>query len=424
VMELLGNRQATVEVDEVYGVMAASGVEIPMASEHTKEKAWEAWIEHAVKSGHIRWLLMPEAIASLDIVNKQATRNCIVPPFHIRHKVSSGSALDSVRSLGPVGVHSGTVSVTGRRIGSCRLLTKLGVVHEPTPNLIHRHITLILFGRGRWKRAQQVASAFGGGRYNLQQLTMIARTLADNFGRAMKAVIARSQEDFRPRFRSRLQDWVWSDFIRLQIDMMPGMNDGIAYLARLSHEHISIDAVVVLGSYKPVNTLEVIDLGGRTGDDRCIFMIVERPPTASAAAATGADDFALHKVAVTLAVTGEYEPFVKQLPLKSFNIGGTNCWYCGFPNSKRQGGQQSTLRDPMVQADMLYYRRRAALERLSNRLHARWIRLRASAAVATKKSSIVKEKAQARPSLKIKDARLRIRLSSLRRATIMCAPIR
>jgi hypothetical protein len=338
---------------------------------------------------------MPEVITSLDIVNEQATRNCIVPPFHVRHLVSSGSTLGSVRPLGPVDVHTGTVSVTGRRIGYCRLLTKLGAVHGSTPDFIHPDITLISFGRGQWKRAQQVASAFGRGCYNLQQLTMIARTLADNFGRAMKAVMARSQKDFRPRFRSRLQKSVWSDFMRIQASMIPGMYSGIPYLARLSHEHISVNAVVVLGSYKPVNALEVIDLGGRTLDDRCIFMIVERPTTASAVAATGANGFALHKVAVTLAVTGEYEPFVQQLPLESFNIGGMNCWYCGLPNSDRQGRQQSATRDPMVQVDMDYARRRAVLERLSRRLHARSIRLRASAAataavaVAIKEGSIV-----------------------------------
>ena len=78
---------------------------------------------------------------------------------------------------------------------------------------------------------------------------------------AMTAVIARSQEDSRTRFRCRQQESLWNDFMRLQMDIMHGMNEGIAYLARLSHEHISVDAVVVLGPCKPVNALEVIDLG-------------------------------------------------------------------------------------------------------------------------------------------------------------------
>lgn len=41
IMELLGNRKATVPVDEVYGIIAPSGIEIVPIPKETKEQAWQ-----------------------------------------------------------------------------------------------------------------------------------------------------------------------------------------------------------------------------------------------------------------------------------------------------------------------------------------------------------------------------------------------
>jgi hypothetical protein len=58
-MELLGNRKATVPVDEVYGIMAACGVEIEPIAGESRNQAWARWWEAAVRQGHVRWALLP-----------------------------------------------------------------------------------------------------------------------------------------------------------------------------------------------------------------------------------------------------------------------------------------------------------------------------------------------------------------------------
>lgn len=342
VMELLGNRNASVPCDEVYGVMAASGVEIPSRGGMSKEEAWQLWCEEAVRQGHIRWLLMP---AVMDASTAAGAHNCAFPDFVGRHKASSSSGLDSVSPLGSTSVERGTCEVSGRWIGSCKLIAKLGTVHEPSPNRIHRDITLILFAKGRWRLAYLVALAFGAGRYNLRQTRFIARTLMVNYWRCRQSICNQQQETFKVRLSDQTQKYVWSDFMELQMSQMPAMNNGIAYLAHTTGcLHHCIHAVVVSGDDVPGARLEAIDIGGRTNSGRCIFMIVERPSTKldvvesssyrclefgqTGSGSSTWTDFTLHKVAVTLPISDDYEAVISQLPLTRFKVGGQSCRYC------------------------------------------------------------------------------------------------
>ncbi|KAI9148314.1 Short-chain dehydrogenase/reductase ABA4 [Paramyrothecium foliicola] len=300
VMELLGNRKATVECDEVYGVMAASGVEIPTIKGERKESAWARWVEAALGRGHLRWLLMPAVIEPLPFSPQPIARNCIVVPFDMRHKASSGSALDEVKPLGPIEVKNGTVTVTGRMIGTCRVGARLGKVHEPMPNRIHRDITLIQFTLGKWPRALKVASAFGAGRYNPKQTILIAQALFNNWTRALYAVRRRKEDDFKMKLRRGRQTLIWQDFMALQMGQMPGMNDGVAYLTKIRRLSVAIDALLVLAPDQevPDEELVVVDIGGRTVDERCIFMIATKPSPED-----GSSNDVLHKLCVTLPVT-------------------------------------------------------------------------------------------------------------------------
>lgn len=325
VMELLGNRKATVECDEVYGVMAASGVEIPTIKGERKESAWARWVEAALIRGHLRWLLMPAVIEPLPFSPQPIAKNCIVVPFGMRHKASSGSALDEVKPLGPIEVQNGTVTVTGRMIGTCRVGVRLGKVHEPMPNRIHRDITLIQFTLGMWPRALKVASAFGAGRYNPKQTILIAQALFNNWTRALHAVRHRKEDHFKMKLRRGRQTLIWQDFMALQMGQMPGMNDGVAYLTKIRCLSVAIDAVLVLAPDQEVSDGEliVVDIGGRTVDGRCIFMIATKPSPEG-----GSSNDVLHKVCVTLPVTGEYEEAIRSLPLQTFSFGGKGCEVC------------------------------------------------------------------------------------------------
>jgi hypothetical protein len=159
IMELIGNRKATVPVDEVYGIMAASTVEIDPVKGETREEAWERWCEAAVLKGHIRWLMLPPG-SSTAKPGSASRINCVLPCFSERHDLSSASFLDSVMPFGSPTAKDGTFTLTGRYIGSCKLIRRLGSTHRSKSGFYHRDITLILFSQGKWSIALQGARAF------------------------------------------------------------------------------------------------------------------------------------------------------------------------------------------------------------------------------------------------------------------------
>ncbi|RSL40047.1 hypothetical protein CEP54_016203 [Fusarium duplospermum] len=323
VMELLGNRSAELPRDEVYGIMAASGVEISTSTSETNKGAWSKWFEQAVSCGHLRWLLMP--VATFAPLTHRGKPSCILPAFDIRHKLSASSCLDTVKPLGLVRMKEGTVIVDGRWLGVCTVEEHLGTVHEPVPNQIHRDITLVLFSQGKSRRARKVASAFGGGRYNSRQISVIATILKRNFRKAVRAVKLQRERDFRLRLLTAIEHTIWGDFMEFQMGQMPGMNEGTAYLAQLRRQSILVEAPIVLPTTQaiPSTELGIIDLGARTIDGRCVFMIV-----AGASADGDMRGSVLHRVAVTLPVTGDYENHIAKLPLREFAIGGEACEIC------------------------------------------------------------------------------------------------
>ena len=137
-------------------------------------------------------------VATSAPLTHRAMRSCILPSFKVRHKLSVGSALDTVRPLGYVRMEQGIAVVEGRWIGECEIKERSVTVHEPTPNRIHRNITLILFSQGKWRRACKVAQACGCGRYSSRQISIIAKALKRNFTRAARAV--RHQENLTSTF--------------------------------------------------------------------------------------------------------------------------------------------------------------------------------------------------------------------------------
>ena len=343
IMELLGNRSATMPEDEVYGVMAASGVVIENVSTKPREEIWQHWCEKAVGEGHVRWALLPsyvspqsKAIQSLHI------RNCTFPDFYMRHKSSSASQLDSIKPLGPVKVDSGSVTMSGRWAGSCTLLRRLGGVYENPVNQIHRDMTLILFANGSWPLALTIALAFGAGRYSTQQTRVIARVLQSSFSRAIRA-IEKGEHEFEPKVRGRLQNYIWADFMQLQMSQMPAMNEGEAYLVKINNAITSIHAVAVFGDEIPSNVrLDALHFEANGPDGRSTFMIVQRPSEVieeDFRNRTGYSQSSLHKVAMTLPISttsklrtarkfGQH--VLDESPLQEFCIGGDRCAGCAL----------------------------------------------------------------------------------------------
>lgn len=341
IMELLGNRSATMPEDEVYGVMAASGVNIENVSSNQKEDIWRHWCEQAIREGHLRWALLPSYVSPQTSVAKSPqNRNCAIPDFYMRHKSSSVSQLDSIEPLGPIKVDSGSVTMFGRWAGSCTLVRYLGGVYENPANQIHRNMTLISFAQGSWSLALNIALAFGAGRYNPYQIRVIAHVLQSSFSRVIQA-IKKGEDGFRPNVRGRLQDYVWVDFMQLQMSQMPALNDGEAYLVTINNGIKSTHTVAVFGDeICPNAQLDALHFEANGPDGRSVCMIVQRPSEIieeDFRKRTRFSQSSLHKVAMTLPVSITSNPrtarrygqhVLETAQLQEFCIGGDRCAGC------------------------------------------------------------------------------------------------
>ena len=348
VMELLGNRTASVPVDEIYGTMAASGVIIDPKNLDSKETAWNAWCEEAVRTGHVRWALLPPVVAYPAISKPSQPRNCVFPSCSERHLASSSSCLDTVTPLGTVKVKNGAVSLDGRFAGLCIIRHKLGRIHMDPIGMIHRDITLILFAHNDWMRANQVAAAFGGGRYSRKKLLIIAQILKHNYYRAQSVVIFHREENFRPRFRNAYHKFIWSDFMNLQSAHMMPMNDGVAYLAKLNSTSSRADIILVAKDNLPQPQYLAVDFGAVDTSGRTMLTVLEPPTNHMAESPT------FHKIGVTLAMqitdTKTADRFsgvaLQHTDLHRFAMGGHACEGC-----KREAiaDAVSTEQEPPVQ---------------------------------------------------------------------------
>ena len=371
VMELLGNRKATEAVDEVFGTMAASGVVVEQQDVKSKEEAWQLWWEEAVRKGHVRWALLPPTSPPLgaSLYRSYPTLNCAMPPFSTRHQASSGSGLDKVDPLGPVSVEDGVVTMPGRWVGVCRVTARLGRVHEDANGLLHRDMTLILFANNSWTRSLRVARAFGGGRYTRNKILNIAQVLKHNFYRAKLAVLLQKEDDFRPLFRNKHQQFLWSDFMLLQTTHMVVLNEAVAFLAEVQNEEHSTDLVIAIGANENLGgKLFAVDFGAKNTSDRTILTIVEMTDEhLGQGVVAQRPSPSLHKVGVTAAV--EIVDPVKAKKYSTialsdgnnyyFSIGGSSCFRCASGDlCARDGNSDEVIFEPLPDQNIDHKKRR------------------------------------------------------------------
>lgn len=392
VMELLGNRTATVPEDEIYGLMAASGVVLQQTNISGKEKVWALWWEKAIQTGHFRWALLPPAIPPSPDLHD--IRNCIMPQYSVRHLASTNSVLDAPQPYGPVGISRGVVSMVGRVAGRCEIVKRLGCVHIDADGAVVRDVTLVLFANNDWNNALRVISAFGAGRYGSNQRIMIAQVLLFNYYRAKLAVLERQTRLFRPRFRNRLQEYVWADFMLLQSTQMRVMNDSLAFLARISNDLKTTDAIVITDGDTPTGDLWAIDFGAINESEKTMFTIVRGGPSTTAATLStfcqGSDTPSLHREGVSLyaqvtkditeAMKYSSHIFDQATDFQTFRVGGKNCLTCrSLPADKVPKRSSCPAKQDVVRTEdssVLRRRMRLKMRRQNQALQIRWKRRR------------------------------------------------
>ena len=327
IMEMLGNRQAFLPVDEIYGIMAASTVEISIQPKETRENAWKRWLEAALIAGHLRWLMLPPALAS---TAHPSDLTCWGVLCSKRHELSYSSNLDTVTPYGPVIVSDGTVSLTARRIGECTVLRELGQVHRCAKGWIHRHLTAILFAKGNWFSAIDIAVAFGAGRYNNGQLIRLAQVLKNNYSRALRFVQRKKEEEFNPIWQSLLHRKVWADFMQLMSRVvMDPMNFGVGHLVRVQCPITQLPFLTALVTDgRPLSgCLVAFHCGAETVEGRYVLLVGESPVT-GVPSQVNDPDLIWHKAGVTLPVGEDYAVGWDKIPLETINIGGSKCQVC------------------------------------------------------------------------------------------------
>ncbi|KAF7191867.1 hypothetical protein HII31_06912 [Pseudocercospora fuligena] len=321
IMELPGNRSASVAVDEVYGVMAASGVTVQPVADETKGQAWSRWCAEAINTGHLRWALLP---ASSCLLVDGETGTCAFPRFLQRHKLSGISTLNHVTPLEISEAAHGVVTAHARLLGSVQTIRRLGRVHEPKPGRIHRDITLIIFAKAQWSLALTLAWTFGGAGLGTRQAKAIAQVLVQSYSQAIWSIFKADEDNFRPIISSNLQQRVWNDFMAMQHAHMLGLQEGVGYachLVRTGSSFPAIPGVFVTGQRPPSGLLQVFDLNARTPDGRAVLMIVQRNES------SGREE-TYHKVAMTLPLPEAVAQLIATVPSQKVHIGSYDCSGC------------------------------------------------------------------------------------------------
>jgi hypothetical protein len=331
IMEITALRKASLPVDEIYGAMALSGVQITPLKNETIEQAWLRWCEAAVTCGHIRWLMLPPIAPS--VLSDSTQGNCAFPCAKKRFEASASLRLITVVPYGPPSISAGTVTFAAKYAGRCTILRRLGLPQR-IGGKIYPMISLILFSKGDWSLAVHIAESFSSGAFSRNQLHAIAKVLANSYEPALR--FFRENENkpepgpFIPVISSSWEEETYNTFKEFSYRQLRIVfNGAIVYLALLGSEELqlSLPIALALADRVPTGPLVAFDVNARTDEDRVILMIAEAGSEDLQRKSFGPEfdpeDFIYHKVGISGPVHARFGT-----PLESINIGGSRCPVC------------------------------------------------------------------------------------------------
>ena len=159
VMEAAYLRESTIQEDEIYGLMGASGVTIEPDPTKTLEMLWKRWWEETISLGHIRWLMLSWESGYPNLDDMGYTRTgCVVPPSRKRSTASSLSGLHNCGPYGAVNVGEDCVKVPGYCVGTCSSFVHLGSATKASD--VHScWMTVAGLGRGDLDLTMRIVAA-------------------------------------------------------------------------------------------------------------------------------------------------------------------------------------------------------------------------------------------------------------------------
>lgn len=330
-MECTAVRESSLPVDEIYGAMAVSGVQITPLKNETIDQAWLRWCEAAVARGHLRWLMLPPIANAVLFDATQGS--CLFPSASTLLAASNDGHFHPVVPYGPPSISAGTVTLAAKYAGNCTILRRLGPLHSIGTELYPMN-SLVLFSKGDWSLAAHIVESFSSRAFSRTQLHAIAKVLANSYEPLLRSLgeneTRSDPAQFFPVISSSFEQEAFCAFKEFVDTMVIGRFKGsIAYLALLESEELnfSIPVSLALGDRVPTRPLVAFDVNTKVFEDRWVLLIAEKT-TEDVERELHDPDFSLediihHKVGVTGPVKARFET-----PVESISIGGSRCPVC------------------------------------------------------------------------------------------------
>ena len=112
IMQLARYRESQHEIDQIYGLMAASGVIITPRQNETLNEGWRRWWEAAIEEGHLLFALLP-TFRDQNTLLFDLSSNCIMPSVGVRTECIGRARLRGIRAMGPAMLNRGTLKAWG-----------------------------------------------------------------------------------------------------------------------------------------------------------------------------------------------------------------------------------------------------------------------------------------------------------------------
>lgn len=350
IMEAPLDRAATLEEDEIYALMEASGVTIAAEKSCSKENLWKSWWETAIRGGNLRWALLINGGSWPGLVISEEW-NCVMPPCQSRCHASLRSHLNFVEPLGFVGLSDGTVKTSGIWAGNCSDITYIGhydSVFLPMLSWKSAFSTMTLFGKGDYDLTRRVIASFSYDLFNHDDIQTLARLLCQQYP-ACRLWYDGEPSDYKLRWNNdKERDLVYS-YSREWENFFTSSIGCELYLCSIENDYKKTDVIIQVGQPIPSGNLIALDVNAVPENQRAtpdslprVLLIVRVPdeqPTEGNenSPASHRQNSTLHKVGITLPIG--YEPrlekaeelnchFTRGGALETYSIGGRSCAFC------------------------------------------------------------------------------------------------
>ena len=350
IMEAPLGRAATLEEDEIYALMEASGVTIAAAKSCSKESLWKIWWETAIREGNLRWALLINRGSWPDLIRSEEW-NCVTTPCQSRCYASLRSHLNYVKPLGPVGFSDGTVKASGYWAGNCSDITLLGhydSVFLPYLNWKSALSTITLFGKGDYDLTRRVIASFSYNLFHHDDIETLARLLCQQYPACRRWYDGEPSDCKLHWDNGEEGDLVYS-YSREWANFFLSSIGCELYLCSIENDDKKTDIIIEVGQPIPSGNLIALDVNAIPGDQRAnpdslprVLLIVRVPdeePSEGSETSPAAhrQNSTLHKVGITLPIG--YEPtlekaeelnrhFTRGGALETYSIGGRSCTFC------------------------------------------------------------------------------------------------